>query len=86
MKPELILVVFVSIVGYVLVYVDKHKAIRHQWRIPERVFFMMGLLGGSVGIWMGMFQFHHKTRKNPFRWILLGTLVCNVLVLIYLNQ
>jgi len=86
MKPVLILFEIVSLIGYLLVYVDKHKAIRHQWRIPERVFYLMGLVGGSFGIWIGMFQFHHKTRKNPFRWILLGTLVCNVLVLIYLNQ
>jgi uncharacterized membrane protein YsdA (DUF1294 family) len=86
MKPELTFFAILSLVGFVLVYMDKQKAIRHQWRIPERVFYMMGFLGGSVGIWIGMFQFHHKTRKNPFRWILFGTLVINVLILIYLNQ
>jgi len=86
MKPELTLFAILSLVGFVLVYMDKQKAIRHQWRIPERVFYLMGLVGGSFGIWIGMFQFHHKTRKNPFRWILLGTLVVNILVLIYLNQ
>ena len=69
---------FLSIIGFVLVYVDKRKAIRHDWRIPEKTFFILGLIGGASGIWAGMFSFHHKTRKTKFVAILLLDLIANL--------
>ncbi|HAO62258.1 MAG TPA: DUF1294 domain-containing protein [Erysipelotrichaceae bacterium] len=70
-----------SIIGFILVYVDKRKAIRHDWRIPEKTFFLLGLIGGATGIWAGMFRFHHKTRKTKFVAILLADLIFNILFL-----
>jgi len=80
---DTILILFgvLSVVGFILTYVDKHKAIRHQWRIPEKTFYLLGLLGGSFGIWAGMFLFHHKTRKRTFVTILLVDLLVNFFVL-----
>ncbi len=72
---------FLSVIGFVLVYVDKRKAIRHDWRIPEKTFFLLGLIGGASGIWAGMFSFHHKTRKTKFVVILLADLFFNLLFL-----
>jgi uncharacterized membrane protein YsdA (DUF1294 family) len=73
-----------SIIGFILVYVDKRKAIRHDWRIPEKTFFLLGLIGGAVGIWAGMFSFHHKTRKTKFVAILLADFIFNILFLYFL--
>lgn len=73
-----------SIIGFILVYVDKRKAIRHDWRIPEKTFFLLGLIGGSAGIWAGMFSFHHKTRKTKFVAILLADFIFNILFLYFL--
>lgn len=73
-----------SIIGFILVYVDKRKAIRHDWRIPEKTFFLLGLIGGAAGIWAGMFSFHHKTRKTKFVAILLADLIFNILFLYFL--
>lgn len=75
---------FLSLIGFILVYVDKRKAIRHDWRIPEKTFFVLGLIGGASGIWAGMFSFHHKTRKTKFVAILLADLIFNLLFLYFL--
>jgi uncharacterized membrane protein YsdA (DUF1294 family) len=46
--------------------IDKSKARRQAWRIPEKVLFLISLLGGSVGTWAGMYIFRHKTKHWYF--------------------
>ena len=48
--------------------VDKRRAKRGAWRIPEKRLFLWALLGGGVGGTLGMFVFHHKTRHWYFRY------------------
>ncbi|WP_418591547.1 DUF1294 domain-containing protein [Gemmiger sp.] len=55
-----------NILAFCLMGIDKHRARTRQWRIPERVLFGAALLGGSVGAWVGMYLFHHKTRHWYF--------------------
>ena len=45
---------------------DKHRAKKHAWRIPEKSFFIVSLMGGSIGSWAGMYLFHHKTKHWYF--------------------
>ena len=53
--------VLVNIAAFGMYGMDKRKAIRKQWRIPEAA------IGGSAGALLGMQFFHHKTRKWKFR-------------------
>ena len=46
--------------------VDKQKARRNKWRIPEKTLILSAVIGGSVGAILGMRFFHHKTRKARF--------------------
>ena len=46
--------------------IDKRKAVRHRWRIPEATLLGLCLLGGALGGLAGMRLFHHKTRKARF--------------------
>ncbi|OIJ11018.1 hypothetical protein BKP35_12940 [Anaerobacillus arseniciselenatis] len=48
-------------------YVDKQRAIKGQWRVPERKFFILAIIGGSAGIFLGMKQFRHKTKHLSFK-------------------
>lgn len=48
--------------------IDKRRAIRHEWRIPEATLFLIALLGGSMGSIAGMQLFRHKTRHWYFVW------------------
>ena len=47
-------------------YVDKQKAKKHKWRIPEKTLLYITLLGGGIGTTIGMYMFRHKTQKIGF--------------------
>ena len=55
-----------SAVNFCLMGADKGRARRGVWRVPERTFFLLALLGGCPGGLAGMWVFHHKTRHWRF--------------------
>ena len=57
----------VNVVTFALYGIDKYKAKKGRWRIPERTLLLLPLLGGSAGGILGMAAFHHKTRHWYFR-------------------
>ncbi len=56
----------VNLAAFLLYGVDKFKARRGLWRIPESVLLFMAAAGGSGGALLGMLFFHHKTKKPRF--------------------
>ena len=71
-------VLFWSILDYVLMGIDKWKARRERWRVPEKTFFLVALLGGSLGAILGMYAFHHKPRHWYFKWGLPAILIAQI--------
>ena len=68
MDIRIILVLIgVNIIAFLMYGADKYRATRKKWRIPEKVLIGIALCGGSAGALLGMYVFHHKTRKNKFR-------------------
>ncbi len=61
-----IYLILMNLIGLFLMGLDKSKAKRHAWRIPERTLFLASLLGGSIGTWAGMYLFRHKTKHWYF--------------------
>lgn len=55
-----------TIVGLVIMKADKIRAQKKKWRISEATLFLVSLLGGSLGTWMGMYVFRHKTKHWYF--------------------
>lgn len=55
-----------NLTGLFVMWSDKRRARKKQWRIPEKVLFLVSLLGGSIGTWGGMYLFHHKTKHWYF--------------------
>lgn len=55
-----------NLAAFCLFGVDKNRARKHRWRIPERRLFAVALAGGSVGALVGMYGFRHKTRHRLF--------------------
>ena len=47
-------------------WIDKRKAIKGSWRIPEKTLFLITALGGGIGTIAGMYVFRHKTQKLNF--------------------
>ena len=58
----------VNLVTFTVYGVDKAKARRGAWRVPEKTLFPLPLLGGSVGALLGMLVFRHKTKHWYFVW------------------
>ncbi|SOC10195.1 DUF1294 domain-containing protein [Pseudobutyrivibrio ruminis] len=58
--------VIANIAGLAVMGIDKAKAIKGAWRIPEKTLFLFSLIGGSIGTWAGMYLFHHKTKHWYF--------------------
>lgn len=65
-KYLIIYLVIMNIIGFFIMAVDKHKAKKHAWRIPEKMLFLASLVGGSIGTWAGMYVFRHKTKHWYF--------------------
>ncbi len=65
-KVAFLYVIIMNIIGVMMMGIDKSRAKRHAWRIPERTLFLISLLGGSVGSLAGMYLFRHKTKHMKF--------------------
>ncbi len=55
-----------SVLGFIVMGIDKSKAKKGQWRIKEAVLFAFAILGGAVGSTLGMYVFRHKTKHWYF--------------------
>lgn len=56
----------INALGFIFMLLDKQRAVKNMWRIPERILLLIAFLGGSVGSLMGMRLIHHKTNKPLF--------------------
>lgn len=61
----------ITLLSYLMMSIDKLKSIYQWWRIPERSLWILAILGGVAGIWLGMqWPMYHKAGKREFRiWI-----------------
>ena len=76
--------VFINIITFFLYGVDKWKAQRVRWRIPESVLLGMAAIGGSVGAWLGMQVWRHKTQHAKFRYGVPIILIVQVALLVWI--
>lgn len=58
--------VVINIIGFFIMWLDKQKAKKGAWRIPEKTLFIITALGGGIGTIAGMYTFRHKTQKLGF--------------------
>ena len=76
--------ILLNLLGFILMGVDKRRAIRHAWRIPEAHLFGCAILGGSRGSILGMYTFRHKTKHWYFVFgmpaILLIKIILGILI------
>lgn len=66
MKYLLVYLLIINAVGFLLMLVDKYKARKNLWRIPEATLMTVAALGGSVGSLVGMYTVRHKTKHLKF--------------------
>ncbi len=59
-------ILLISLIGFILMGIDKYKAKKERWRIKELTLMIIAFLGGSIGILIGMVIFKHKINKKKF--------------------
>ncbi|WP_019154794.1 DUF1294 domain-containing protein [Robertmurraya massiliosenegalensis] len=68
MVESFIYIFVVNIIGLYLMYSDKNKARKNQYRISEKTLWTVAIVGGAMGMTIGMNWFRHKTKHLAFKW------------------
>ena len=76
----------INIVSLFLYGIDKYKAKKGQWRIPEATLLMIAVIGGSIGAWVGMRLWHHKTMHKKFKYGIPIIIIMQVSLVVYLHS
>lgn len=66
MRNIILYFIVINIFGFFIMWLDKRKAKKGAWRIPEKTLFIITALGGGIGTIAGMYTFRHKTQKLNF--------------------
>ena len=85
MKLALIYLLLINFVGFFAMGIDKYKAKKNKWRIPEAVLFLFAFLWGSIGTTLGMHVFRHKTRHWYFKFGMPLILILQIALITYLG-
>ena len=82
----LLYLVVINGIAMITYGIDKRRAVRHEYRISEAALFLLALIGGSIGALLGMYVFHHKTRKMKFVIGIPAILILQIVVLLLLGK
>ena len=74
----------INVIAFLAMGIDKWKAKRGAWRIPEQTLISMVLLGGGIGGILGMYAFRHKTKKPRFYVGFPIILILEIIIAIYI--
>ncbi len=80
MWVAIVVLVAINITAFACFGLDKQRALRERQRLPEAHLLLLALFGGAAGAITGQYFFRHKTRKQPFRTLLIGAAVVNIAV------
>ena len=76
----------INVVAFIMYGIDKYKAKKAKWRIPEATLLLLAVLGGSIGAWMGMKVWHHKTKHKKFKYGIPAILLIQIALMTYLHM
>ena len=80
----LIYLLVINLVTFLLYGIDKWKAENHKWRIPESTLLSFAGIGGSIGAWIGMKVWHHKTLHKKFKYGVPAIFFLQIALTVYL--
>ncbi|NLJ96537.1 MAG: DUF1294 domain-containing protein [Clostridiales bacterium] len=90
MKDILIVIAIIyllamNVIGFAIMGIDKLKAMRRGWRIPERTLLLIAIIGGTFGSFLGMVIFRHKINKRKFQLLLPLVSLVYIIILWFLR-
>ncbi|WP_160687793.1 DUF1294 domain-containing protein [Clostridium sp. C2-6-12] len=76
----------INFVGFIIMLIDKKRAVHKEWRIPENTLIGISIAGGSIGMLFGMSAFRHKTKHVKFKYGVPFILFIQIgLIVLYFN-
>ena len=82
----IIWLVIINLAAFAVFGIDKKRAKKGQWRIPEKTLFLSAILGGSIGAILGMYIFHHKTKHWYFQFGIPAIMIVQIAAVYWLSQ
>ena len=80
----LIYLAVINVVTFFMYGVDKWKAKKSKWRIREAALWGLAMLGGSIGAWLGMKVWHHKTQHKKFKYGVPAIIIIQLILIGYI--
>lgn len=74
----------INAIAFVIYGIDKLKAKKGKWRIPERTLLLLAIIGGSIGAWLGIKVWHHKTLHKKFKYGIPLIVIMQIAIVIYI--
>ena len=84
MEETICYLLAINIATFFLYGIDKYKAKKGRWRISEATLLLMAVIGGSIGAWVGMRIWHHKTMHKKFKYGIPIIIILQVALAVYL--
>ena len=75
--------IIINLITFFIYGIDKYKAKKELWRIPEKVLIFFAFFGGSIGALFGMKIWHHKTLHNQFKYGIPAIIVLQAILVVY---
>ena len=79
----IVYLIILNVVTFLVFGLDKWKAKRRKWRVREAALLLLAVLGGSIGAWVGMYVWHHKTLHKKFRYGVPLILLAQIMLLLF---
>ena len=76
-----IYLIAINVVTFFIYGIDKYKAKNAKWRISEATLLGLAALGGSIGAWLGMKVWHHKTMHKKFKYGVPAIIMIQILII-----
>ncbi|MDF1537755.1 MAG: DUF1294 domain-containing protein [Candidatus Thorarchaeota archaeon] len=76
----IVYLLMINLIAFVAMWWDKRKASKQEWRVAEATLHIIGFIGGTVGVFAGMYRFRHKTQKRSFQAIAVVGLIVSLII------
>ena len=74
----------INVITFLTYSIDKFKAKKGKWRIPESTLLLLAIIGGSIGAWFGIKVWHHKTLHKKFKYGIPLIVIIQIAIAIYI--
>ena len=76
--------IVINVIAFFIYGIDKLKAKKGKWRIPESTLLLLAIIGSSIGAWLGIKVWHHKTLHKKFKYGIPLIVIAQIAIAVYI--